>query len=219
MQRRAGAAQDVPATIAKAELFARLSAGLLDPSELARVVKSGVVPSGRRTWEWGLEVLDELHASRCDADAVWGSTLSSVVRSCERGRQWELAIKVLERARALGMPMGWQAHEAVLRACDVAGQWRQAINVLESMRKHGPPPSAATWGSVISACDRGSAVVRVLRLLDTMREDGVEPALITYSISAGACRRKLKQLANAIRQKDLSLGEEPKPRKLKRVVL
>lgn len=209
---------ELPASVAKAELFTRLTMGLLKPKELAAVAQGGIIPRGRRPWEWGLEVLEELRDAKCDSDVIWGTTLAAVLRACEKGRQWALAVAVLNKARrSKKRKIGVVAHEAVLRACDAAGQWRWAILLLGEMRRTGPDPSVAAWGSAVSACDRGGESIRVLRLLDDMREEGVEPALITYSISAGACRKKMRALVNEVQERGLSWFE--KPAKPKRVVL
>eukprot|EP00435_Cladocopium_sp_Y103_P027881 s2612_g6.t3 len=110
---------------------------------------------------------------------------NALITSCEKGRQWQLALVVLA---AMGNKADVFSFSAAISACEKCGRWQIALQLFENMATARVTADEIGFNAAISACEKGGqwpSAVQLLQLLATRR---CVATVVSFSaaISAGA---------------------------------
>merc|ERR1712232_1120983 len=128
-------------------------------------------------------------------------TYSAAISACEKGRQWELALKLLGEMQEAGVTPNVITYSSAISACEKGRQWELALKLLGEMQEAGLTPNVITYNAAISACEKGCQWELALKLLGEMKEAGVTPnsltlcALMQAFVSASHFEEGFKLLA------------------------
>ncbi|CAE8643251.1 unnamed protein product [Polarella glacialis] len=126
----------------------------------------------------------DFRGSRLQLDVVG---FSSVTSACEKGSQWERALRLLREMQAETVRPNVITYTAVINACGRGGQWRRAVEVAAEMRQSSLRPDTVCYQALASACERGSRWSHALLIVQEMRETRLRPSLAVYSVAVSAC--------------------------------
>ena len=82
-------------------------------------------------------------------------TYSAAISACEKGRQSEMALELLERMKRAGIPPTVITYNAAISACEKGRQWKRALELLDEMKASGRvEPDVITYnaGESVNAC-------------------------------------------------------------------
>lgn len=124
-------------------------------------------------------------------------TYNALLSCCERAWKADVALRVLERMDASGVPKDAITYTTVIKTLGRADRATDAVRMIARMESEGLSPNAYTFNAAISACERAGLWRPCLRLLEDMRASGVRADLITYN-SAISCMAKAGQGRKAL---------------------
>ena len=109
--------------------------------------------------------------------------------ACEKGRQWELALSMLQWSQASLITVN-----STLSACEKARQWEQALALFAALRGRLPrplEPDSVTWTVAIGAMAAGRFWQAALRSFwELCRSEEASYTMHTTTLSA--CERALR---------------------------
>ncbi|CAJ1327877.1 unnamed protein product [Effrenium voratum] len=117
--------------------------------------------TAQQQWRWALLIKPA---------AMNQVVLSSVISSCEKGRQWQLALLTLHQAPLERLVPDVFSRSAAISACD----WRLALGILRSQHL----PSEVVCSAAIHACSQSGRWEWAVALLRAMRRQRLRPGLI-----------------------------------------
>jgi len=83
-------------------------------------------------------------------------TYNTTITACEKGNQWELALKLFETAPIQGVVPDLITYNATISACGRCQQWETALRLFELLLRRGFEPSHVTYDAIINACERSN---------------------------------------------------------------
>ncbi|CAL1142274.1 unnamed protein product [Cladocopium goreaui] len=116
---------------------------------------------------------------------MFGAALSA----CDRGKQWPLALAVLEQMEVEKVVPGQIACNSVVSACERLGRWQFAMAVMEKMQLQEVEMDTITFCTAICACAKGRAWSKVLQLWQAMSTASVPRNVILCSATINACAK------------------------------
>ncbi|CAM9625134.1 unnamed protein product [Hapterophycus canaliculatus] len=148
------------------------AAGMVLDNTIYSCIIGVVAKSGR----WS-EAVDLLREARDDPAGLPPNMycFTAAVSACARGRNWRLALSLLDEMREAGVAPDHVTYGSAVSAMARAGKWRRALELLRRMEGEGLRPNVVCYGSAIDACAKGGEWERAVGLLQEMRESGVEP--------------------------------------------
>ena len=104
---------------------------------------------------------------------------NSAITACEKGGQWEHALRLLEEMGGRGVERNTITYNAAISACAKGGQWEHALWLLEEMGTRGVERDTITYSAAISACEQGGQFMQAVLVfrggvLDGALRGGVE---------------------------------------------
>ncbi|CAJ1446971.1 unnamed protein product [Effrenium voratum] len=112
-------------------------------------------------------------------------SLSSGMAGCELAARWDLAIALLEEARAASLELTLVAFSSATSACARGRKWQWALSLLEAARPH---LDVVIFCAALSACGRAGQWQWSLHLLQQMRASDLEPDKVTCAAAVAACQ-------------------------------
>lgn len=114
---------------------------------------------------------------------------SAAISACEKARNWEKAIELLNEMQSRGVEPTVMSFNATISACEKGGQAEKALALFAEMKAHGIMPNVVVFSAVISACGKGGGeyVEVAIRHLDEMKRCGIRPNEIIYRTIAKTC--------------------------------
>ena len=113
------------------------------------------------------------------------------ILACEKGRQWQLALSLLEQSARSGMRVSLITANSTLSACEKARRWEQALALFEAMRRQSFQPDPVTWTVAIGALAAGRLWQTALRSFwDLCHLRTASHTTLTTTLSA--CERALR---------------------------
>ncbi|TFJ80571.1 hypothetical protein NSK_007998 [Nannochloropsis salina CCMP1776] len=111
---------------------------------------------------------------------------TAAAKACERGRDWGMALRLVEDMRRLGIEPDDITHGQLLHVLASMGRWEEALGVLASIRRR----NVRHYTSAIRACGLagGAAAREGMPLYVRMREEGLVPDLYVYNVVLQALR-------------------------------
>lgn len=139
----------------------------------------------RGQWEEALQVLGR--TSRGRADALCHAL---AVAACDRAGRWEMALALLERARAALPRPGAALLAAVAAACGRRHLWPVAVALLVEMRhRDRVMPDAFNVNVAVSACGAASRWALAWALLDEMERGLLARDVVGFNAALSASGR------------------------------
>ena len=86
--------------------------------------------------------------------------------SCEKGGQWEKALKLFNSIKGRGVKPNAITFNAAIGACEKGGQWERALELFNAMEVRGVKPDVTTHSAAISACEKGGQWVSIMKVSD-----------------------------------------------------
>ncbi|CAM9995223.1 unnamed protein product, partial [Ectocarpus sp. 12 AP-2014] len=167
------------------KVFRRARArGMVMDNSVYSCIISVVAKSGR--WSEAEELLQEAKEDPADLDPN-KYCYTAAVSACARGRNWELALSLLDEMREAGLSPDHFTYGSAVSAMARTGQWRRALGLLRRMAGEGLRPNVVCYGAAVDACAKGGQWERAVGLLQEMRDAGVEPDRICYNAAINAC--------------------------------
>ncbi|CAN0465514.1 unnamed protein product, partial [Ectocarpus sp. 12 AP-2014] len=155
------------------KVFRRARArGMVMDNSVYSCIISVVAKSGR--WSEAEELLQEAKEDPADLDPN-KYCYTAAVSACARGRNWELALSLLDEMREAGLSPDHFTYGSAVSAMARTGQWRRALGLLRRMAGEGLRPNVVCYGAAVDACAKGGQWERAVGLLQEMRDAGVEP--------------------------------------------
>ena len=111
------------------------------------------------------------------------------ISACEKGGQWEQALRFGEELRESGMTANMISFSAAISACEKGWQWQQALALPHKMREAGMSANVISFSAVISACDKGGQWQHALALPHKMREAGMAANLMSSKVERREARK------------------------------
>lgn len=141
-------------------------------------------------WEAALCLLRDMDRACC----VSCVALSSALRACGEGLQWQRALGLLHAAPKLSVEQDADLWNFAICACSLAGKGRMAEQLLRSMKAKKVMPSLECYHSTLNAmgCDAEDTFNEdaVARLLSVMQKEGLEPTTVTLNSALGVSVQK-----------------------------
>ncbi|CAE8587806.1 unnamed protein product, partial [Polarella glacialis] len=91
--------------------------------------------------------------------------VNAALAACSRGKQWALAVLLVDESRAQGLGCDLLTFTSVLTACQAASLWDRALRLVAELRSERLRPDAMTRSALISACGRASRWIEALATL------------------------------------------------------
>ena len=120
-----------------------------------------------------------LLASSQKADVV---TYNATMNSCEKGRQWQLALRLFDELAAGGLIPDEASFASAMAACGAGGRWSEALSLLEQISLARLAPNVACFKGLLSACEKAGQWAQTLELWE-MLKGGVEPTARCYGVA------------------------------------
>ena len=120
-------------------------------------------------------MLEEMRQAGVEPDAFIYSRLVTV---CEKSKQWQQALSLLEDAGSGRCAVCTQLGAAI-SACEKRGQWQKALSLLEKMRAAGIAPNVILFNAAIQACAKVEQPAAALQTFE-LAERAVEPDCVTF---------------------------------------
>ncbi|CAJ1433457.1 unnamed protein product, partial [Effrenium voratum] len=114
-------------------------------------------------------------------------SFSSGISACEKSRQWERAVGLLEQLRAAQVRENVIACNAAASACENAGLWQEDMALLQELMA-SLQPSVVSFSTVASACEKGGQWREAADLLTQLVQHTLQANLIAFNTVLAASR-------------------------------
>lgn len=115
-------------------------------------------------------------------------TCSGLVRACETGQGWQLALNLCNCEWAIPNVV---IYSAAISACSSCSEWEQALLLFTQMKK-AMRPNVISYSAVIDACEKGGQWQRSLALLGEMRGSSIPLDRVALGVAMRASERGLQ---------------------------
>ncbi|CAK9113167.1 unnamed protein product [Durusdinium trenchii] len=137
----------------------------------------------RSHWQKSLEVWGAMTGYQPDV-----FTCSGLVRACETGQGWQLALNLCNCEWAIPNVV---IYSAAISACSSCSEWEQALLLFTQMKK-AMRPNVISYSAVIDACEKGGQWQRSLALLGEMRGSSIPLDRVALGVAMRASERGLQ---------------------------
>ena len=72
-------------------------------------------------------------------------TYNATISACEKGRQWQRALGLLEERSSQGLQANVITYSATINACEKGRQWQRALGLLKEMLSLGLQADVITY--------------------------------------------------------------------------
>ena len=96
-------------------------------------------------------------------------TYCVAIKACERPRQWETALELLQEMSRNGVEPNVRVYTAAMKVCCASEEGERALVLLDEMRRKGVLPDVFSYSVGISAFTRGGHWERALGVLRQMQ--------------------------------------------------
>ncbi len=106
---------------------------------------------------------------------------SAAIKACERGRDWAMALRLLEDMRAIRLEPDDITYGIILHVLSSTGRSAEALSVLQSIKRR----NVRHYTSAIRACSAAAldaAPQEAMALYAQMKEEGLVPDLPVYNV-------------------------------------
>ena len=121
---------------------------------------------------------------------------SSTASAFEKGKQWTLALEMLEQMDLAKVFKDAMVHNAAMSACEKSSQWQKAQSLLAAL-----PPKLRdnySFNAVMTACANGKMWEQTISLLEMMQKDLLQCDSFSYAASIAACGARRWTMALAL---------------------
>ncbi|KAM3571742.1 hypothetical protein VYU27_006221 [Nannochloropsis oceanica] len=113
---------------------------------------------------------------------------TAAVKACERGRDWRMALRLLEDMKTIRLEPDDVTHGQLLHVLSSTGRWAEALQVLGSIRKRNIRHYTSAIRACGSAKEEGEAARQGRRLYMELKGEGLVPDLFVYNVVLQALR-------------------------------
>eukprot|EP00434_Breviolum_minutum_P008207 symbB.v1.2.007238.t1/scaffold401.1/size211429/9 len=118
-------------------------------------------------------------------DAVDLVGFNTVISTCEKACQWQLALALLQVIEVKPLQPDVISYSTAISACSGGQQWELAIHLMKELEKARMKATIRTYNAAIDACEL--AWQKALLLFDEVSEVSLQKSIITYNSTANAC--------------------------------
>eukprot|EP00435_Cladocopium_sp_Y103_P039286 s2293_g10.t1 len=135
-------------------------------------------------WEEAVGLSGEVYAAGARPTLI---SFSSLMKSFQRGGQWELAICA---SHAFLQHSNWGKVDPIFcsimsDSCGIAGRWAKALEVVSQQQCHAVEVDALSWGVAMSSCKRRGQWQEVLAFILAMSLLGVRRTTLVANAAIG----------------------------------
>lgn len=170
---------------AACELFSEMRGQDLEPNT---IICNIALDGCRRAHEWvqALAMLEDMRSGHLARPDVISYT--TAVIACEKGGNWEAALKTFACLLAERLRPDQRCLSAVLSACASGHLWALALDFIANPESLKPPLDVVCYNGAISACAKAMQWTRSLAILASIARHGPAPDAVSYNSAIDACQ-------------------------------
>lgn len=162
---------------------------VFQPKEVTKILSS----LGRqKDWPEALWLFNKLLDTRCAAqkgDHLNVYHLNATIDACQRGLQWQLALRLFETVPQVARIVpDVVSYNVTLSSCEKAGQWPLVLWLLDAMSKT-VRPDPISYSTAISSCEMSGRWQMALFLFHRMSILNLSQDSVSYSVAISSCAK------------------------------